>query len=348
MKKSSLLKTIIGGLIGLSVIILAVWFIFADKVAKPKEWSEYVQVLKTAEEVLVPIPDGFINLKITNKLNEGIVIQDNDGNQFVWVPIADGEFKRETFGLESTPLGYQILLVKEEDKNIKWENISNPSLKQTFGGIWEPDEEEYKELVSSVAKYGGFYMGRYQASYVSGNSVEDYIPAIIASTVATEERGNFEAGRLWNFVSANEAYLIAKNMYKDNKSVVSHLPYGIEWDTTLRWFINSGEKSLAQINEDSSSWGNTYNDTFSNTVGIANTGKFVETSSNNIYDMAGNMFEWTREYFIDQAINRGGNMRSYNGEPSFNLHAASRTWMTQEDNNYQHSSVGFRVALYIK
>ena len=315
----------------------------------PKGWNRELGVIKTDEDIKIPLPKGFKNAEVTNKINEGIVIEDKNGNQFVWVPASDKTFKRDNFGIDNTPLGYRIMLVEAKDKDIAWDVIKNPDLKVRNGGIWVPEEPMYQELLESVEKYDGFYMGRYEASYSSGKSIKDYIPSEVVSKIATEEDGAYEKDQLWNFVTANEAYAIAKNMYKDNSTVVSHLPYGIEWDTTMNWFIDTKNKTIEEVRDNSSSWGNTGIDTFSNTISLIKSGSFEETNANNIYDMAGNLFEWTREYFgkDECIINRGGHLRAYRDEIGM-LSAGSRTWMTSGGNDQRFAAIGFRVALYIK
>ena len=332
----------------LAIIVVVIIIVF---IAQQNKWNKELGVIKTDEGIKIPLPKGFKQLNITNKIDEGIAIEDEEGNQFVWVPIQNSKFERNLFEINSTPLGYRTILTDEQNKDIKWDTLANEELKTKSGGIWEPtDEKEYKELLKSVNQYGGFYIARYEATCESGNNVENCKPGSKKSTTATENKPSLDKGTLFNYVSANEAYEISKRMYEKNTTIVSHLTYGIEWDATLDWMLRTGTRTQKEINEDSSTWGNTYNDTFSGTKGIANTGEYEETKSNNIYDMAGNLFEWTREYFGPEscAINRGGHMRAYNGEKAYNISAGSRTWMTSGGNDKKYSSIGFRVCLYVK
>ena len=316
----------------------------------PKEWNRELGIIVTEEKVKIPLPKGFKNAKVTNKIDEGIVIEDKLGNQFVWVPTKDVGFERDTLGLESTPLGYRVILVDESEKDIEWKEIVNPELITTRGGVWQPEEKIYTELLVSVEKYKGFYMGRYEATYSSGDSIENYVPGSKVSTSALVEDVKNESGQLWNFVSANESYEIAQNMYKENTTIVSHLPYGVEYDTVMKWLIETKDKTKDEIITNSSSWGNTATDTFSNTLELINTGQFQETKANNIYDLAGNVFEWSREYFgrTGHTIIRGNHFTAYKGELFHATSAGSRTWITGGGNDQKFRVMGFRVALYIK
>lgn len=338
-------------------IIAIVGAVYLMKNDETRGWNKKLGVIETDEGIKIPLPEGFKKLDITNKINEGIVIEDNDGNQFVWVPVDFAKFKRETFGLDPNQVGYRIILVdKEEDRDVDWEGVlANPGdYQETSGGIWEPTEEkEYKELMESVEKYGGFYIGRYEATYVSGSrEAKDYIPGSKKSVMATEvAETEYEEGMLFNQISLNEAIAASKKMYEDNETVVSHLPYGIEWDATLRWFIDSKSRTLAEINENSGEWGNTAIDKFSGEeVKIANTGEFEETKTNNIYDISGNVFEWSNEYFASKGcgIFRGSFIRSYSEGFAFDSHAGTRSWVTAENDTTRRGSVGFRVFLYVK
>ena len=103
----------------------------------------------------------------------------------------------------------------------------------------------------------------------------------------------------------------------------SHLIYGVEWDSILQWLLDSnakigaetgGTKTITEndIQSDSRSWGNC-----SNSVGGAeeNSGSRQPSGTNeywkvnNIYDLAGNVREWTQENYSTGTFHadRGGN-----------------------------------------
>ena len=74
--------------------------------------------------------------------------------------------------------------------------------------------------------------------------------------------------------------------------------YGNQWDEVMSWLISTGAKKEAEVNEDSSTWGN-----YSDSKGEASIGSgTIQISgyneawqANNIYDLAGNCFEYTTE-----------------------------------------------------
>ena len=94
--------------------------------------------------------------------------------------------------------------------------------------------------------------------------------------------------------------------------------WGCQLDVTMNWLISSGAKTSDEVNKDSSSWGNYYSTSVkaddgtteikaSGDIQVLNTGKTTFTMANNIYDLAGNCFEWTQEaYYTGFRVNRGG------------------------------------------
>ena len=158
--------------------------------------------------------------------------------------------------------------------------------------------DEYKAMIESISKYGGFYIGRYELS---------------------------EAG-----VQKDKATLTSTNWYnlykkctelKASDKVKTQMIWGCQWDVTMNWLISSGAKTSNEVNKDSRSWGN-YSDskenakvtvteedgTTTNKYGRKqNTGYSEYWKANNIYDLAGNCSEWTQEAsYTSSRANRGG------------------------------------------
>ena len=155
-------------------------------------------------------------------------------------------------------------------------------------GMWE-DTVDY---TSQVNENGGFYIGRYEASDEAGK-------------VATKKDK-----KPWNYISQEQALENTKTetMYPDS-DFTSTLLTGAAWDRTLCWLYETGEKSMAKIVGDSTSWGN-YSDDNDGNSGIINTGT-ERTVANNIYDLAGNLSEWTTEAVSTTSrVYRGGDSYS--------------------------------------
>jgi len=327
-------------IIGICIIILLVLVIVAYAVQLlrvPDDWNQELGMIVTDEGKKIPLPKGFKKLDITNKINEGIVIEDESGNQFVWVPVYEGLI-RSNFG-SKTLLGTDFLIKDgPEDEMAYWEDTDN---------------EEYIKMAKSVEKYKGFYVGRYEASYVSGETEEDYIPASKKSTSNSLRRIKKEPGMLWNFVTHNEAVVACKNMYKDNSTIQGFLMYGGNWDTILQWYLDTEAKVLEEITKNSNSWGNRKESVFSypGVAILANTGQFEETKVNNIYDLAGNLWEFTQERYgeTNNTVVRGAGFRDEDpndSEKVLEYTASYRGGTFRKDQ--PKDSFGFRVSLYIK
>ena len=225
------------------------------------------------------------------QINKGIVVVDNaitydggqpsgtvpDFNEYVWVPIADSsKFKRVAW---NGPYYDDY-----------WQDGTHPIADSSEENkYWE---ETNTDMVSSVSMNKGFYISRYEASQKD-------------SATAQSKRGQ----NPWVNVTQLESITASSNM---NESINSHLVYGLEWDSVLQWALDSqaiigsettGEtKTITEddVQKDSRSWGN-----YGNSTGGAETNSGSEQPGgtneywkvNNIYDLAGNVWEWTQEKY---------------------------------------------------
>ena len=200
-------------------------------------------------------------------------------------------------------------------------------------------EKEFNNMVASVEKYGGFYIGRYE----TGNINQD-------TPVIQKGNTNISSQTWYNM------YKRCKNIKGANTNVETGMIWGNQWDRTLMWLIETGSKTKEQIADDSTSWGNYYNATFeyvnsSGSTATKNensgtkipTGNTEYTKANNIYDLAGNVRDWTMEASsTNYRVYRGG---YYYGN-GYSYPAGNRNYCvpTYSYNGYY----GCRSALYIK
>ena len=171
-------------------------------------------------------------------------------------------------------------------------------------------EKEFNNMIASVEKYGGFYIGRYE----TGNINQD-------TPVVQKGNTNISSQTWYNM------YKRCKNIRGANTNVVTGMIWGNQWDRTLMWLIETGSKTKEEIADDSTSWGNYNNATFeyvnsSGSTATKNensstripTGNAEYTKANNIYDLAGNVYDWTMEaYGTYSRAYRGGYCNS-NGD----------------------------------
>ena len=174
-------------------------------------------------------------------------------------------------------------------------------------------EVDFNNMVDSVEKYGGFYIGRYE----TGDLNQD---------VAVVQKGNTNISNTWYTM-----YKKCKTLSNNNNNVVTGMAWGNQFDRTLMWLIESGAKTKEEISSNSTSWANYGNATFeytnsSGSVVTKNSGSYVRipagstdyTKVNNIYDLAGNVYDWTMEANSSYSrVMRGGNYNSNSNTASY-------------------------------
>ena len=229
-------------------------------------------------------------------------------DQMVWIPVslleANGTLDGEHFS------------EKFGRRNYMNDEFSDDEFNEALNG-------ELLEQLESVKKYGGFYISRYNISKSSAGkpqSVKGVMP--------------------WVNINFDDAKKIASTI-EDNEAVKSHLTFGAEYDSVLEWFIKTKVKTLAEITEDSTEWGNYWN-TESSSRKAVETGNREEWCANNIYDFAGNVNEWTQEQYKSSCrVIRGGNYNNL----GYNYPV---TYKNYEGPIYHYNFTGFRATLYIK
>lgn len=258
------------------------------------------------------IPENFIVSQDTDEqtIKSGLVVIGPDGSEFVWIPTTITPLAARDFGSYFSGGG------------------------SLSGYSDETDLPVYQEMIRSVEKYGGFYMGRYEASKGT-----DGLPA-------SKRISDNDSGQIWVQFSPQDTVGKCESLYADNNTVQGFFPWGINWDTMLQWLIDSGCKTETEVTSDSTSWGNYSNDVFSEGARGNYTGAWDETKANNIYDVAGNNWEWTQERYGSNYVMRGGGYNLMGGScPGNRYPAALRDPLPGNDH---HPNVTFRVALYLK
>ena len=204
--------------------------------------------------------------------------------------------------------------------------------------------EEYKNYTDndtnqeSVNNYGGFYIARYEAGDGDANGTERSSSSSNSNTVVSKK-----GAIVYNYISQPDSITRAESMYAGKSKLIS----GAGWDRTLNWLIETKAKTENEIFVNSSSWGNYYDSTGNakTNSGPSNinhtTGRNEAWKANNIYDLAGNVGDWTTEALSsDRRVFRGGNYDN-NGSVT----PASDRYDSDSGNSY--FSIGFRPALYL-
>ena len=280
-----------------------------------------------------------------DSVKHGLVIKDEKNNEWVWVPVPDVTVMCDTSNTTEYTLcgttGETAVKTKLYSKSeiISGKTRTTPG---TSSGYREPDlvvgsngtsydaEEEYykdilgfsskekmaeafvadyNEMIVSIGKYGGFYIGRYE---LSESGVKKDQPTLTKTN--------------WYNLYKKCTELQASDKVK------TQMIWGCQWDVTMNWLISSGAKTSDEVNKNSSTWGNyrnynTANNYTEGTTGyeknagsLQNTGSSENWKANNIYDLAGNVEEWTQEASsTGDRASRGGvyNYYGYNFPDSY-------------------------------
>ena len=264
------------------------------------------------------IPEGFkISKDSASTVQGGVVIEDKDRNQFVWVPVATiADYKRTWYTGDGSFSEYLEAL---------------------------PEDEK-----TSVERYKGFYIGRYEAG--DKESTGTTKATFRTSSSDTSNSVTIKADQVpYNYVTRTKAVSLAegfatKQGYKAKTKLVS----SYAWDTTISF--------LQKVNSDygsSSEEGNYYNTTFSYTditgasqIKAESSTVLVPTGQTtpvcNIFDMGGNVWEWTTESYS----NTGGPCTIRGGLYSndFAIDPAGRRGVRSD---IDADFIGFRLTLFI-
>ena len=350
----------------------------------------------------VPVPKGFFY--VGGSMNSGVIISDNEadkydgkidkttheyatklkGNQFVWIPCTIDEYTKIDFGMQNMA---------------SWDRETNTA-------------EE-----TQISKYGGFYVGRYEAGVSTldeetstfKDSVTFNNNASLFNSVEIQSGINGWGRQNYNFIARGKvitdsnypnnstgnivekansipyyhadyytAVEMSRRLYDNNSYVQSGLITGTQWDMMMKFLSNSSDYSDMK----STNWGNYDNVSLSNLRGYytnvntsnASTDGFKDASSfttnsgtsswvilttgstsqvlrKGLYDVAGNLWEWTQEasYLANLGYNTTYNTYNLRGGSFYNAYASNpacyRGYRFAPHTNTNH---GFRPVLYIK
>ena len=297
--------------------------------------SENTKYIRDGKTAWIPKGFTVSGIKSEQSIDNGLVIYDipegitpdwsnpdsvkTKYNQFVWIPVE----------VKSTDTENSIASFYRSE----WTANASTGGERTTGlstDYTEPDStndttdktgivDQITELTKSIYKHGGFYIGRYEAGSktprTSSSGVteigikQDMYPYIYVKW-----------GDSMSSIGTTGAVYLSNSLYNTNEyGATSMLCTGACWDSMLD-FIKDSKHSVT----DSTKWGNYSNsETFeitrgayavynNNTLGSFNnvgskyskmkntsilltTGATERNCSKNIYDVAGNCYEWTTE-----------------------------------------------------
>ena len=246
-----------------------------------------------------------------DSVDHGLVIKDDAGNEWVWVPVEadvfssmyvtlnDGIALSGDVGVTTKMYTNSVTIGRTGDT----ETISRSALKATtyrepdLVTDYDKDEAYYKtilgydtpkamaeaftsnytNMIASIQKYGGFYIGRYELS----------IEGVQKGKTTLTDTNWYDLYKKCTTLNASD-------------KVESKMIWGIQWDLACDFISKKGEqKSITNSN----TWGN-YADSTGKAAVMNGTTKMYGNKqvtgfseywkANNIYDLAGNCWEWTQ------------------------------------------------------
>ena len=294
-------------------------------------------IFKDVNGEQVPIPEGYIVSENSdeNIVNKGLVISDSRGNEYVWISCTVDsssnklQYKRTEWGVEKD--GTDNSRAIKDELTLKDIDVTY-SKTDTDNGI---NEEISKEIVAqinaekeSIKKYGGYYIGRYEVG-------KDNKTAVIKAE--QEPYVNIK----WS-----KAYELAKGI-GGGEGATTYLCSSYSWDTAINFIQNTTGKNYAtSIIGFNGNWkSQEVKDSSGKVIKPVNTAQRLNTGLTtalcNIYDMGGNVGEFTTELnpgTSETVVLRGGNH-------NFSFPAGYR-WDSFSGNAI--SSYGIRATLFLK
>ena len=295
-------------------------------------------IFKDVNGEQVPIPEGYIVSENSdeNIVNKGLVVSDSRGNEYVWISCTVDsssnklQYKRTEWGVEKD--GTDNSRAIKDELTLKDIDVTY-SKTDTDNGI---NEEISKEIVAqinaekeSIKKYGGYYIGRYEVG-------KDNKTAVIKAE--QEPYVNIK----WS-----KAYELAKGI-GGGEGATTYLCSSYSWDTAINFIQNTTGKNYAtSIIGFNGNWkSQEVKDSSGKVIKPVNTAQRLNTGLTtalcNIYDMGGNVGEFTTELnpgTSETVVLRGGN-NGYSYVP------AGYRWASFSGS--AGSYYGFRATLFLK
>ena len=317
--------------------------------ANLKDETKIKAVIKDEDNAQIPIP---VDAEyVEGKEKTGVVIKYKD-SEFVWVPVpvaitssapsttgvdlaANPTTERPMAILQSgSETNYQGILYDfsgttstaksiesvtgdsgyREPAYLTNKNYADASSYNNVGITQDSLQGEYNSVVASIAKYGGFYVGRYELGLEGEGKNPVSKPA--SDVVTTANSKNTGTDRWYGLYSKCKSFSAG--------NLTSTMMWGSQYDAMMNWMAKTGK-----------------------TVGTADNGKYNQNQTtgskeediiNNVKDLYGCHFEWTLEAFVTYSrVTRGGYFGS-STSPSYRLN-----YFTYTTNDH----TGSRLSLYI-
>ena len=368
-------------LAGISVSMLTGQNGILNKAAEAKEKTEIsskdeqrklaqAEALMNTEKTTykgVTLPEGFAPTKIDGEdsIDDGLVITDGNGNEYVWVEVPRTDTVYPNAGINITEFTDEEYTKIESDLNEYTKDYKkNTDYRDVYyedsTNGWYKNEAEYnmakKKMLKSIYQNEGFWVGRYEAGIETNRITSG------AATTTPLSKANLYP---YTYVTRTQAKVLAEKVESGNYT--SSLMFGVQWRLILSFMHNRGDIDNNLLINNSTLIGN-YNDNLWNIVNseakystdlgkkfnycpyqkkenayvLLTTGATKSFSNMNIYDMAGNVWELTLEKAVGEygfCAGRGGVFEN----DGSSVKASFRANISASDRD---CIIGFRISIY--
>ena len=246
-------------------------------------------------------------------LSNGLVIEDKDGSQYVWIEVPKTSTVYPTAGTNITNFDSAAYTKITAD-------LENYTKAYKSGGYSDADDDAKHVMLKSVYENGGFYIGRFEEG--TANAKESTTKGTSAGPVSKINMYPYRS------LTLPEAMDLTKKVNAGNRTCT--LMYEVQWNLVLAHLHNKGNISDTVLTQNSDSIGNTSSVSFTLNRGkyyanynrgwqaynvdyyneddeyylvkskvkqkhaaLLTTGAADRNKVMNIYDFAGNLTEWT-------------------------------------------------------
>ena len=314
--------------------------------------------LPSTDETQPFLPDG---ATVTNAdLETGITIKDSNNNEWTWIVVPKSIYTTAQSSTDYANIEKDMQTYASKYRG----SYTDEWYSKAQHGFASADEynNHKNAMLKSVYENGGFYIGKYEVG-IGEDTYRNYGTKYTTKHPIDETPVIQQDKYVYNWVRCSQAQELSESLAVGGKT--SSLMFGIQWDLVLAYLEANGV-SENDLKVNSGSWGNYSNEAFDITRGkystdnganyttvngtypkpasrvLLTTGATVRNSKMNIYDLAGNVWEWTLEKSTNTSspcANRGG-FCSIDGSD----YPASTRFGTST--SYSSSNMGFRPALY--